>query len=38
MGEPMDVANVVSFLFSDEAGFVNGSVVNVEGNVCLPPW
>jgi len=37
MGQPMDVANVVSFLFSDDAGFVNGSVVNVEGGtLCLP--
>ncbi len=39
MGQPSDVANVVGFLFSEEAGFVNGSVVNVEGGtLCLPPW
>jgi NAD(P)-dependent dehydrogenase (short-subunit alcohol dehydrogenase family) len=39
MGQPMDAANVVSFLFSDEAGFINGSIVHVEGGtLCLPPW
>lgn len=39
MGKPADVANVVGFLFSDEAGFVNGSVVHLEGGtLCLPPW
>lgn len=30
-GEPMDVANVVVFLASDEARFVNGTVVTVDG-------
>lgn len=39
MGEPMDVAHAVGFLFSDEAGFINGSVVHLEGGtLCLPPW
>jgi len=39
MGKPADVANVGGFLFSDEAGFVNGSVVHLEGGtLCLPPW
>jgi len=39
MGRPMDVANVVGFLLTDEAGFVNGSVVHLEGGtLCLPPW
>jgi NAD(P)-dependent dehydrogenase (short-subunit alcohol dehydrogenase family) len=39
MGRPSDVANVVGFLFTDEAGFVNGSIVHLEGGtLCLPPW
>lgn len=39
MGKPADVANVVGFLFSDEASFINGSVVHLEGGtLCLPPW
>ena len=39
MGTPMDVANVVGFLFTDQAGFVNGSVIHLEGGtLCLPPW
>lgn len=39
MGRPIDVANVVGFLFTDEAEFVNGSVIHLEGGtLCLPPW
>lgn len=39
MGQPIDIANTVAFLFSDEASFVNGSVVYLEGGTrCLPPW
>lgn len=39
MGTPMDVASTVAFLIGDEAGFVNGVVVPVEGGtMCLPPW
>jgi len=39
MGQPIDVANAVQFLFSDEAGFINGSIVHLEGGtLCLPPW
>lgn len=30
-GKPEDIANVVAFLSSDEAGFVNGTVVTVDG-------
>jgi 3-oxoacyl-[acyl-carrier protein] reductase len=30
-GQPEDVARVVRFLASDEAGFVNGQVINVDG-------
>jgi hypothetical protein len=29
----------VAFLLSDEAGFINGSVIHLEGGtLCLPPW
>jgi len=39
MGKPVDVANVIAFLLTDEAGFVNGSVVHLEGGtLALPPW
>ncbi len=39
MGQPIDVANAVAFLLSDEAGFINGSIVHLEGGtLCLPPW
>ena len=39
MGEPIDVANAVAFLLSDDAGFIAGSIVHLEGGtLCLPPW
>ncbi len=39
MGQPIDVAKAVAFLMSDDAGFINGSVVHLEGGTrCLPPW
>ena len=31
MGKPEDVANVAAFLASDEAGYITGSVINVDG-------
>lgn len=31
LGEAMDVANVIAFLVSDEAKFVNGTVITVDG-------
>jgi NAD(P)-dependent dehydrogenase (short-subunit alcohol dehydrogenase family) len=31
LGEPIDVARVVSFLASDEAAFVNGTGITVDG-------
>ena len=38
MGQPIDVAKAVAFLVSDEAGFINGSVVHLEGGtLALPP-
>jgi NAD(P)-dependent dehydrogenase (short-subunit alcohol dehydrogenase family) len=39
MGQPLDVAHAVAFLLSDDAGFINGSVIHLEGGtLCLPPW
>ncbi len=39
MGQPIDVARAVAFLLSDDAGFINGSVVQLEGGtLALPPW
>jgi len=39
MGQPIDVAKAVAFLVSDDAGFINGSVVHLEGGtLALPPW
>ncbi|OTA58585.1 3-oxoacyl-reductase [Hypoxylon sp. EC38] len=31
MGTPDDIANVVAFLMSDQAGYMNGSVVEIDG-------
>jgi len=39
LGQPDDVARTVAFLLSDDAGFINGSVVHLEGGtLALPPW
>lgn len=34
-GEPADVANVVSFLLSDEGAWINGQCINVDGGLIL---
>lgn len=31
LGVPQDVANVVSFLFSEKAGYVNGQIIAIDG-------
>ncbi len=39
LGEPEDVAKVAAFLLSDDAGYINGSSVMLEGGtLALPPW
>ena len=35
MGEPLDVANAYLFLASDEASFINGAVLSVDGGVVV---
>ena len=36
LGEPVDIAKVVLFLATDDAGFVNGSGVVVDGGLAAP--
>jgi NAD(P)-dependent dehydrogenase (short-subunit alcohol dehydrogenase family) len=39
LGQPIDVAQAVAFLISDDAAFISGSVVHLEGGtLALPPW
>ena len=33
LGEPEEVANVVTFLFGDGASYMNGSVVEITGGL-----
>ncbi len=39
LGQPDDVARIVAFLFGEDAEFINGTVIGVEGGtLALPPW
>jgi NAD(P)-dependent dehydrogenase (short-subunit alcohol dehydrogenase family) len=39
LGQPADIARTAAFLLSDEAGYINGtSVVLDGGTMALPPW
>ncbi len=39
MGEPIDIANTAAFLLSEDAGYINGtSIVLDGGTMALPPW
>lgn len=39
LGEPLDVARAVAWLFSEEAGYINGTTIFLEGGtMALPPW
>jgi meso-butanediol dehydrogenase/(S,S)-butanediol dehydrogenase/diacetyl reductase len=33
-GEPADAASAIAFLASDEARFVNGTMLRVDGGMC----
>jgi 3-oxoacyl-[acyl-carrier protein] reductase len=35
LGEPLDVANAYLFLASDEASFINGAVLSVDGGLVV---
>ena len=35
MGEPKDIANAVLFLVSDQASYITGQVVNVDGGLVM---
>lgn len=39
LGQPLDVAKAAAFLFSDDAGYINGSSLLLDGGtMALPPW
>jgi len=38
MVTPEDVANVVSFLCSEEASMIRGQTIIVDGGTCVAPW
>ena len=35
LGEPKDIASAVSFLASDEARYINGQTLHVNGGMCM---
>jgi len=35
MGEPSDIANAVAFLASDQAGYITGQTIHVNGGMCM---
>lgn len=39
LGQPLDIAQAAAFLLSDQAGYINGtSIVLDGGTLALPPW
>jgi 3-oxoacyl-[acyl-carrier protein] reductase len=35
MGTPEEVANLAAFLASDQAAFITGEVIKVDGGMCM---
>jgi NAD(P)-dependent dehydrogenase (short-subunit alcohol dehydrogenase family) len=39
LGEPEDIAQAAAFLLSDEASYINGTILTLDGGtLALPPW
>lgn len=39
LGQPEDIARAAAFLLSDEAGYINGTILVLDGGtMALPPW
>ncbi|MFG0261744.1 MAG: SDR family NAD(P)-dependent oxidoreductase [Novipirellula sp. JB048] len=39
LGEPEDFAKAAAFLLSDDAGYINGTILTLDGGtMALPPW
>jgi 2-hydroxycyclohexanecarboxyl-CoA dehydrogenase len=35
LGQPADIAGIVAFLASDDAGFITGQVISVSGGLTM---
>jgi 3-oxoacyl-[acyl-carrier protein] reductase len=35
MGSPRDIANLAAFLAGDEAGYITGEVIRIDGGLCM---
>ncbi len=35
MGTPTDIANLAAFLASDEAAYITGEVIKIDGGLCM---
>jgi 3-oxoacyl-[acyl-carrier protein] reductase len=39
LGQPLDIANAAAFLMSDEASYIDGTILVLDGGTLpLPPW